>query len=51
MPHRKPHLPQKICPICRRGFTWRKRWARDWDRVIYCSERCRRNRGGAPSHA
>ncbi|MCS5561487.1 MULTISPECIES: DUF2256 domain-containing protein [Marinobacter] len=43
--HRKPHLPAKICPACNRPFTWRKKWAKDWDQVKYCSERCRRNRG------
>ncbi|MCK0713612.1 DUF2256 domain-containing protein [Chromohalobacter sarecensis] len=30
MPHRKPHLPTKICPVCQRPFTWRKKWARDF---------------------
>ncbi len=38
----KSQLPQKICPVCERPFTWRKKWARDWEQVIYCSERCRR---------
>ena len=23
-------------------WTWRKKWARDWENVRYCSERCRR---------
>ncbi|MEJ5233250.1 MAG: DUF2256 domain-containing protein [Geminicoccaceae bacterium] len=40
--HRKPHLPTKTCPACGRPFTWRKRWARVWDAVVWCSERCRR---------
>ncbi len=39
---KKNNLPQKICPICKLSFTWRKKWERDWDNVIYCSERCRR---------
>ena len=34
--------PSKVCPVCQRPFEWRKKWARDWDRVIYCSDRCRR---------
>lgn len=38
----KQNLPQKICPACNRPFVWRKKWARDWDNVKYCSERCRR---------
>ncbi|TVP47210.1 MAG: DUF2256 domain-containing protein [Halomonas sp.] len=41
--HRKQHLPQKICVQCQRPFTWRKKWARCWDEVRYCSERCRRS--------
>ncbi|OZB03837.1 MAG: hypothetical protein B7X58_15210 [Marinobacter sp. 34-60-7] len=42
--HKKPHLPEKICPVCQRPFAWRKKWAKDWDNVRYCSERCRRSR-------
>ncbi|MFM7671132.1 MAG: DUF2256 domain-containing protein [Bacteroidota bacterium] len=38
----KSQLPQKTCPVCQRPFSWRKKWARDWEQVIYCSERCRR---------
>ncbi|WP_353653841.1 DUF2256 domain-containing protein [Halomonas sp. 22501_18_FS] len=37
-------LPEKTCPVCRRPFKWRRKWARCWDQVIYCSERCRRHR-------
>ncbi|MEM6979113.1 MAG: DUF2256 domain-containing protein [Planctomycetota bacterium] len=33
--------PEKICPVCQRPFQWRKKWARDWDNVKYCSQRCR----------
>ncbi|MBY4594320.1 DUF2256 domain-containing protein [Ottowia caeni] len=40
---KKSHLPYKICACCERPMTWRKRWARVWDEVKYCSERCRRN--------
>ena len=36
----------KTCAACGRGFSWRKRWARDWHAVRYCSERCRRQRPG-----
>ncbi len=39
---RKGDLPVKVCPVCRRPFAWRKKWERDWERVVYCSERCRR---------
>ncbi len=41
---RKADLPQKTCPVCQRPFAWRKKWARDWDNVVYCSERCSRSR-------
>ncbi len=26
---------------------WRKKWEKDWEQVIYCSERCRRGKGQA----
>jgi hypothetical protein len=42
---RKADLPTKTCIACGRPFAWRKKWARDWDNVKYCSERCR----GAPA--
>ena len=47
----KADLPQKTCAACGRPFTWRKKWARHWDEVKTCSERCktalRRQHGGA----
>ncbi len=44
---RKPaDLPQKTCPVCALPFSWRKKWAQDWERVVYCSDRCR-SQGGA----
>ncbi|WP_127471043.1 DUF2256 domain-containing protein [Thiomicrorhabdus aquaedulcis] len=43
MAHKKVNLPQKICPICLRPFAWRKKWHNNWEHVLYCSERCRRN--------
>ena len=39
---RKSDLPSKICQVCGRPFTWRKKWEASWDKVRYCSERCRR---------
>ncbi|MBN2886693.1 MAG: DUF2256 domain-containing protein [Chromatiaceae bacterium] len=42
MAHRKSDLPCKICACCGRPFSWRRKWARDWEQVRYCSERCRR---------
>ena len=38
----KQHLPSKDCPVCHKPFVWRKKWARNWETVIYCSERCQR---------
>ncbi|MEM9357173.1 MAG: DUF2256 domain-containing protein [Pseudomonadota bacterium] len=40
----KRDLPQKLCPVCQRPFFWRKKWKNNWDDIIYCSERCRRNK-------
>lgn len=37
----KSELPTKVCVCCRRPFTWRKKWERDWEGVKYCSDRCR----------
>ncbi|MCH2082817.1 MAG: DUF2256 domain-containing protein [Saprospiraceae bacterium] len=37
---KKSHLPQKVCPVCKRPFTWRKKWERDWENVKYCSKAC-----------
>jgi hypothetical protein len=37
----KSDLPSKICACCARPFTWRKKWARDWEQVKFCSDRCR----------
>ena len=38
----KQFLPQKPCAVCGRPMAWRRKWARDWAHVQYCSERCRR---------
>ena len=40
--HKKSFLPTKLCAVCKRPFVWRKKWAKQWDQVKYCSERCRR---------
>ena len=48
MKHRKKsQLPTKPCAACQRPFAWRKKWERDWERVLYCSDRCRREGAGA----
>jgi len=38
---RNPHnLPVKICAACGRPYTWRRKWALNWDEVRYCSDAC-----------
>ncbi len=42
--HRKrkpPTIPAKTCAACWRTMEWRKSWAKNWDEVKYCSDRCR----------
>ena len=36
--------PAKTCARCGREIVWRRKWARNWDRVKYCGERCRRTK-------
>ncbi len=38
---KKGDLPEKTCAACGRPFVWRKKWARCWDEIKTCSERCR----------
>ncbi|MFZ9057838.1 MAG: DUF2256 domain-containing protein [Flavobacteriia bacterium] len=38
----KQHLPTKICPSCKRPFSWRKKWEKDWEEVKYCSKKCKK---------
>ena len=40
MAHKKLNLPQKICKNCKKPFSWRKKWQKNWDEVLYCSKRC-----------
>ena len=48
---RKSELPVKTCAACGKPMTWRKKWAKTWDEVRYCSERCRRSRRGGGNGA
>tara|TARA_B100001027_G_scaffold50382_1_gene33458 strand:+ start:478 stop:609 length:132 start_codon:yes stop_codon:yes gene_type:complete len=41
---KKIFLPSKECPVCKRNFTWRKKWAKDWKEVKYCSKKCSNSR-------
>jgi hypothetical protein len=40
----KKPLPRKVCVVCKRDFTWRKKWERDWDNVKYCSKKCQKKK-------
>ncbi|WP_306552136.1 DUF2256 domain-containing protein [Daejeonella sp.] len=39
---KKENFPVKICIVCERPFSWRKKWAKVWHDVKYCSEKCRK---------
>ena len=41
---KKTYLPTKICVICKKTFSWRKKWNKVWHEVKYCSEKCRRHK-------
>lgn len=43
---KKENLPSKICVVCNRPFTWRKKWERCWDEVTTCSKSCNCKRRG-----
>ncbi|MGB4913054.1 MAG: DUF2256 domain-containing protein [Candidatus Dechloromonas phosphoritropha] len=45
---KKSELPSKLCLCCDRPHFWRKKWAKVWDEVKYCSERSRRTRKDKP---
>jgi len=41
---KKQNLPTKVCIVCNRAFTWRKKWEKVWAEVKYCSDKCRMNK-------
>jgi hypothetical protein len=41
---RKADLPSKPCTACGRPFAWRRKWAKCWDDVKFCSDACRTGR-------
>ena len=41
---KKENLPSKVCPVCDRPFTWRKKWSLNWNTVKFCSKRCASNK-------
>mmetsp|Transcript_9032 Transcript_9032/g.23006 ORF Transcript_9032/g.23006 Transcript_9032/m.23006 type:complete len:177 (+) Transcript_9032:51-581(+) len=40
----KQNLPSKVCVVCNRPFTWRKKWERCWDEITTCSDSCKSKR-------
>lgn len=44
---KKENLPEKVCVVCNRPFTWRKKWERCWDEVTTCSKSCNAKRRAA----
>lgn len=47
---KKSDLPFKVCVVCKRPFSWRKKWAKVWQEVKYCSEKCRKARTTLHKH-
>jgi hypothetical protein len=45
---KKENLPTKVCVVCNRPFTWRKKWERCWDEVTTCSKKCNGERRSGP---
>ncbi|MFC3559255.1 DUF2256 domain-containing protein [Pedobacter jamesrossensis] len=45
---KKENLPSKICEVCKRAFSFRKKWTRNWEAVKYCSSGCRKNSTSKP---
>ncbi|MBD9650727.1 DUF2256 domain-containing protein [Ensifer sp. ENS09] len=44
---KKSDFPKKFCPACGLVFQWRLKWAKDWNGVRFCSERCRKSKRGS----
>ena len=41
-----PASDTKICPVCKKPFANRKKWASRgmWPAIIYCSKACKKNK-------
>jgi hypothetical protein len=37
-------MESKSCVVCGRAIEWRKKWARTWAEVKYCSAGCRKRK-------
>ena len=33
---------ERICTVCGRSISWRRKWARAWEDIKYCSDGCRK---------
>ncbi len=38
------NLQSKPCESCGRDFEYRKKWAKNWNEIKYCSDECRKNK-------
>ena len=38
---KKENRPVKICVVCNKPFSWRRKWEKVWEEVKYCSDKCR----------
>ncbi len=41
----------KVCAACGRTMEWRKSWAKNWESVKFCSDRCRTGKVGNAAKA
>ena len=32
---------ERVCRVCGRSISWRRKWSQDWDNIQYCSDSCR----------
>ncbi len=39
---KKAYLDSKICIVCKKPFSWRKKWKKNWSEVKYCSNKCKK---------
>jgi hypothetical protein len=38
------NVEDKVCLSCGRKFEFRKKWAKNWSEIKYCSDQCRSNK-------
>jgi hypothetical protein len=37
-------VENKVCVTCGRAIEYRKKWAKNWNEIKYCGEKCRSNK-------